>query len=379
MGHGQSQPEPEPQEAPKPRKMQRGLKATVFPNPQFDVEAACEELNKSMKGWGTDEDTLVQVLVRHSNQQRQEIKEKYMAMYGEDLVDQIKGEVDGHFQDFLVGLLTPTLTYEAQCLQDAMKGAGTNEDVLIEVLVGKSNEEIAQLKEEYQKLTEDNLDEKVESELSGIFQNIIRALLAGARDEGWGDRDEAEADAQVKKQYITPTIDSDKTRDRLVNKTPNEAICLISVVVLSSQELVEAGISNWGTDESKFNAILCSKSFPHLSMVFRRYAELSGEDITETIESEFSGNAKDALLAIIKEARDTPEFFAERLHNAMDGAGTTDYAVIRILITRSEVDLGSIKDRYQELYEEPLVDKIKGETRGDYETACILVLGEQPE
>ena len=42
-----------------------------------------------MKGWGTDEDTLISVLTKHSNSQRQEMKEKYMALYGEVSIEHL--------------------------------------------------------------------------------------------------------------------------------------------------------------------------------------------------------------------------------------------------------------------------------------------------
>lgn len=55
------------------------------------------------------------------------------------------------------------------------------------------------------------------------------------------------------------------------------------------------------------------------------------------IRSEFSGDSKDALLTLITCVRDRPAFFAERIHKAVSGLGTRDSALIRIIISRSEV------------------------------------------
>lgn len=44
------------------------------------------------------------------------------------------------------------------------------------------------------------------------------------------------------------------------------------------------------------------------------------------------------------------EFFAERLHKSMAGMGTTDHQLIRIIVTRCEVDMEDIKEAFEAKY-----------------------------
>lgn len=51
-------------------------------------------------------------------------------------------------------------------------------------------------------------------------------------------------------------------------------------------------------------------------------------------------------------------FFANRLYKAMDGAGTDDTTLIRVIVSRSEIDLGSIKDEFERIYNRTLFSAI---------------------
>lgn len=52
----------------------------------------------------------------------------------------------------------------------------------------------------------------------------------------------------------------------------------------------------------------------------------------------------------MKCVRNKPAFFAERLYESMAGMGTKDRALIRIMVTRCEVDMVDIKNAFQARY-----------------------------
>lgn len=59
----------------------------------------------------------------------------------------------------------------------------------------------------------------------------------------------------------------------------------------------------------------------------------------------------------------------------MDGAGTDDLTLIRIIVTRSESDLQHVKKEFERLYDRTLLSAVKSETSGDYKRALCAIIG----
>ena len=67
---------------------------------------------------------------------------------------------------------------------------------------------------------------------------------------------------------------------------------------------------------------------------------MSGKSILESISDEFSGHLKRSLMAFCSQILEgQATFHAKRLYEAMDGIGTDDSEVIRIISSRSEVSM----------------------------------------
>uniref|UniRef100_A0A8C5NBU7 Annexin n=1 Tax=Gouania willdenowi TaxID=441366 RepID=A0A8C5NBU7_GOUWI len=271
-----------------------------------------------MKGFGTDEQAIINLLGSRSSKQRVPMLRAYKTSYGKDLIKDLHSELSGDFRKLVMAMMKSPTEFDASEINSAIKGAGTDEACLIEILSSRSNAEIKEINRIYKAEYKKSLEDAIVSDTSGHFRRLLVSL---------------------------------------------------------AQALYAAGEKKLGTDESKFNAILCARSKAHLRTVFLEYQQMSGRDIEKSINREMSGDLESGMLAVVKCIKNTPGYFAERLYKSMKGAGTKDRTLIRIMVSRSEVDLLDIRKEYLKNYGKSLYTDISGDTSGDYKKLLLKLCG----
>ena len=299
----------------------------------MSIEADAQALRDAMKGFGTNEDALIKIVANRTNQQRMAIKEAYKTAFGRDLVSDLKSELRGKLEDAMVALFTEPIEYDCDSLKKAMKGIGTDEDSLIEIITSRPNWMLKKIKEKYKEKYKKDLESAIKSETSGDLERLLVSILQCKRSE---------------------------------NNNPNMEQC-----AEQAQQLFEAGEAKWGTDSAVFNKIFTGCSPAEIACIAREYHKISGHTILDGINKEFSGNTKKALRSIVYATISPSEYFATRVKDAIKGFGTNDHLLIRVLVTRDEIDMPQIKQYYKQLYGKDMVEDIKKDISGDYRKLMI--------
>lgn len=104
-----------------------------------------------MKGLGTDEKAVIDVLARRSISQRLDIVRQFKTLYGLDLINELDSEISGNFFKVCRALCLEPEVYDAEELREAVEGIGTDEDCLIEIICCRTNAQIAKIKEAYRR------------------------------------------------------------------------------------------------------------------------------------------------------------------------------------------------------------------------------------
>ncbi|XP_004278707.1 annexin A10 [Orcinus orca] len=310
------------------------VQGTIFPAPNFNPMMDAQMLGEALQGFGCDKDLLIDILTQRCNAQRLVIAEAYQSTFGRDLVSDLKEKLSNHFKEVMVGLMYPPPSYDAHELWHAMKGAGTDENCLIDILASRTNGEIFQMREAYYLQYSRDLQEDIYSETSGHFRDTLVNLVQGTREEGYTDPATAAQDAMV---------------------------------------LWESCQKRTGEHKTLLQMILCNKSYQQLWLVFQEFQTISGQDIVDAINECYDGSFQELLVAIVLCVRDKPGYFAYRLYSAIHDFGFHNKTVIRILIARSEIDLMTIRKRYKERYGKSLFHDIKHFASGHYEKALLAI------
>ncbi|RTG85564.1 annexin A7/11 [Schistosoma bovis] len=277
-----------------------------------------------MKGAGTDETAIINILARRTNYERQELCRSYKSLYKHLVVD------------------TPYML--AKSLYYAMKGLGTNDRVLIEIFTTLWNDETRAVADAYKQVLKDKGIEESErslvtdmkKEISGDYEYALMCLVQAERDE-------------------IPLLQLKAIPEKGINSIINHELA-----EADAKDLYASGVG------TPYQLYLTSEIY------FKMY----GKTLLEHIESETSGDYRKLLVAILRYAIDRPGLIAEWLHDSMAGLGTKDYALMRLLITRSEIDLQDIMNSYESIYGKSLLNAVIDDTSGDYRRTLCVLLGE---
>lgn len=314
------------------------LYPTVVPAVDFDPDRDAARIETAIKTKGVDEQTIIDVLTKCTYAQRREIAFSYERRAKKDMISALKGALSGSLETVILGLMKSTAQYDASEIRGAIKGLGTDEEVLIEILCSRSNAELVEIKQVYKDWIKKDLDKDVAGDTSGNFAKLLLALVQTKRDEP------------------SSVVDYEKIDE-------------------DARALYDAGVKIKGTDVPTWISIMSERSVPHLQKVFQRYKSYSPYDMQESIEKEVKGDLKKSFLVLVQCFENKQLYFAKRLNEAMKSKGVKEKIVTRIIVSRCEVDLKKISSEYKATFGQSLQKTILEHTKGDYQKVLLGLCG----
>lgn len=311
---------------------------TVVPVRDFDADKDAARIETAIKTKGVDEQTIIDILTRRSYEQRRQIAFQYERIAKKDLITALKGALSGSLEALMLGLMKSTAQYDASELKASMKGLGTDEETLIEIVCSRNNKELQEIKRVYREMFKKELEKDVSGDTSGNFAKLLLALVQTKRDEP------------------SNVVDYEKIDE-------------------DARSLYEAGVKRKGTDVATWITIMSQRSVPHLQRVFERYKSYSPFDMQESIRKEVKGDLEKSFLTLVDCFENRQLYFANRLSDAMKSKGAKEKMVTRIIVSRCEVDLLKIRTEFKKQHKKSLYQTIAEHTKGDYQKALLSLCG----
>jgi annexin A7/11 len=293
-----------------------------------------------MKGFGTDEKALIAVVAKKDPLQMESIRTQYDQRLMRNLIADLQKETSGYFEKGLVEIARGPLVSDCQNLMEAMKGAGTKEVVLDDILIGRSNADIIAIKEKYQQMFKRTLDADLKSDLSAGTEQMYMMITAARRAE-----DSHPVNPQEIEQAVTE---------------------------------LQAGMGGFvGKNVAQVCQVLTSKNDAQIKAIAQSYQQRYKKSLVAVIKSAFSGHMEDALCLLVARAMNRAEAEAVRLEDAMAGMGTKDNLLV-MRVVRCHWDqrfMTAVSSEYKRVYRKDLIKRIEGELKGDYERLMVACVG----
>lgn len=252
----------------------------------------------------------------------------------------MKSETSGYFAEGLVALVRGPLVQDCHNIHTAIKGLGTKESLLNDVLLGRSNADMRSIKATYQRLFNKTLESDVSGDLSMKTEQLFKMVMAANR---------AEESSPIYPQQVDADV--------------------------AELHRATAGI---GTDQITVCSILSSRSDGQIRAINQAFQTKYQTDLEKKLKSAFSGHMEDALVLMLRRAVDRAMSDAVQLEETMAGMGTKDsmlvQRVVRVHWTRNTGHLDQVRKAYQHRYKKDLISRVKGEVSGDYEKLMVACL-----
>ncbi|KAL8732709.1 MAG: hypothetical protein Q9181_003854 [Wetmoreana brouardii] len=330
---------------PQPYGMPQGIPTPPSPGydpnqvARVDLSGPADALRKAMKGFGTDESTIIRILAHMPPQELPVLKQTYQQRHHRSLESDLKSELSGYMEFAVLAVVRGPLQQDVWCLNDALKGAGTKEDLLDDVLIGRSNADIRAIKTAYQQTHRRSLESDVKADLSAKTERMYSMILAATRQE---------ESAPVYPQAVDADV----------------------------SELHRATEAKTGTEQLTVCSILTSRSDGQIRAIAQAYEHKYRRSLETVIRNEFAGHMEDALVRMVRSGADKAMRDAVALEECMKGPGTKDERLVErvVAVHWDRQHAGQVKGAYRHRFGKELINRIKGETSGDYEKMLVAML-----
>ena len=275
-------------------------------------------------------DTIIEIICSKSQSQIKKLNNQYETEYKVNLKETLEKKLKDELKDLIIALLQDPIEYDANEVYKSIKGLGTDDDALIELIATRTPNRLKEVSKKYFEMRNVSMDFDIKNDTSQAYGKLITEMSKGERNEN-------------------PYPNIKKIKD----------IC---------DELTKE-IGSGKIDKDIFVKYFSELSFFELRMLYNVFEKEKDMNIIEFINEKFGSDSRKLYQTFFSYLIDPYKYFAQRIHL------WKDKIVIRIIVSQRD-SLEEIKKKYKVLYDKNLVDDIKENTKDAFQKALLKIVGE---
>ncbi len=142
-------------------------------------------------------------------------------------------------------------------------------------------------------------------------------------------------------------------------------------------ELLKLSMQGIGRDSETIMKILATHTFDQRYEIAATYKMLYNQDLVQKLFTEYDGKILDVIQFLFWPRE---RMYAREFHDAMQGLGTDEDALVEMCASLDGPDLRRVNGAYINMYEKTLETDIKGDTSGFFRDLLVeLIKGREPD
>ena len=274
-----------------------------------------------------DYSSMTDFITRKTHKERMRLRQVYKQKFDKDLMSDLKSSFAGIYLKIILGLFTDPVEFDIDYIYKCLK-EDASYNILIEIFASRPDWYLNKIKNLYQRKYNIELEEHIKEGTLDDFKKLLLQILQS---------------------------------ERSTNQSPDVDQCK-----KLAEDLEQEESENLTVDSPIINSIFIKSSPQELVSISQEYNKSTQKLITQTINEHFKGNVKNLLNAILMAKISPSEYYANVIHESIDD----EDIILKVIISRAEIDFTQIKKYYLKLYENNVVNDIK---KDSHEYTNLLV------
>lgn len=283
-------------------------------------------------------DNFFNLITSCTNYERQIISSYYEHKFKKNLLEDIQKNFSSDLKDILTYYFYSPYELDARILYKSLHSFRKDEKAIIEIFASRPQWYLEKINEEYSKINKISLKNDLLKEKKNDFYIFLSCLLETPRNEGG-------------------TITTEEEANKIAN------------------EIIEKGIKNYGKNVDMFKEMFVKKSREDLIIIGRAFKKLNNnnKNLIDAVEAQCGSKTRGLLKGLLHAIISPSNYFANCLRKSIEGLGTDNSTLNRVMVSRAEIDMKDIREQYLAETGRTLEKDIKGDCSGEYEKFLLIL------